>query len=233
MIHNISDKYGLLIHHISDTHGFHNEIKVDLNTDVVVHSGDATNHRESVFNFHELEKFLDWYSGVPIPIKIYVPGNHDSFIASHIKDSSRMFRDAGIELLNKESITLNNLKIYGDPMTPNYGGWYFMTDRSKIAKHWGLIPTDTDVLVTHGPPKGILDMGLHRNELEFCGDSALGKAIKKIPSIKLNCFGHIHNHKDIVNTGIRIIDEVYYSNAACVKDGDITGLRSNGNFFQF
>lgn len=56
-----------------------------------------------------------------------------------------------------------------------------------------MIPTDTNVLVTHGPPLGILDKTdgrYHAPENVGCWD--LAKRIRELPELKLHVFGHIH-----------------------------------------
>jgi hypothetical protein len=48
------------------------------------------------------------------------------------------------------------LTIYGSPMTPQYGNWVFQYRR--IRDVWrDTIPDGTDILLTHGPPRGHLD----------------------------------------------------------------------------
>ena len=107
--------------HISDTHGKHEQLKLVNNVDICIHSGDATNYRDLARNFHEFEAFVDWYANVPIPIKIYVAGNHDCALYSQRKDAERRLRDAGIEYLNYDSLTIGKEKIFGYPTTPRFG----------------------------------------------------------------------------------------------------------------
>lgn len=143
-------------------------------------------------------------------------------------------REKGLIYLNKESVNINGYNFYGDPITPSFGNWSFMCKRESIYKHWELIPKDTDVLITHGPPKGVLDLSYSReNKLEFCGDSALLKAINKIDSIKLSCFGHLHNCENIINNGILKREDKIFSNGSCVKDGSFDkGLINFGNLIE-
>lgn len=62
---------------------------------------------------------------------------------------------------------------------------------------WDLIPSDTEILVTHGPPKDILDMCVFPNgtDREGVGCEDLLSQIMRIPTIKLHVFGHIHEGK--------------------------------------
>ena len=233
MKHRISNNYGLKIHHISDTHAqqwFKMDIPTD--TDVLIHSGDATNYHDLARNNNEWLDFIEWYASLPIPIKIYVPGNHDSTCYHENKRVRKMCKDAGIEYLNKDTFSVYGLNFYGDPMTPTFGSWFFTSDRSKIGKHWDLIPEDTDVLITHGPRKGFLDLSTTGGGLNFCGDSSLGRRIDSLPNLKLHCHGHIHSSKDVINTGVREHNGVFYSNASAVKDGEFNkGIQFHGNTF--
>ncbi|HEX5152555.1 MAG TPA: metallophosphoesterase [Parafilimonas sp.] len=67
--------------------------------------------------------------------------------------------------------------------------WAFNRERGKtIAKHWKLIPPDTDILITHGPAFGVLD----KNRAGYhTGCEELVKTIKKIKP-KVHICGHIH-----------------------------------------
>jgi len=50
------------------------------------------------------------------------------------------------------------LKIWGSPITPWFEDLAFNRDLgSEIKNHWGLIPDDKDILITHGQPSSILD----------------------------------------------------------------------------
>jgi Icc-related predicted phosphoesterase len=111
-----------------------------------------------------------------------------------------------------------------------------MKARHNLYKVWDSIPDDTDILIVHGPPKGILDLSTDRqHNLEMCGCNSLRKRVEKM-NLKLMCFGHIHNSEGISNQGWARIGgkETIYSNAACVFDGRFDkGLTSYGNVFTF
>jgi len=178
--------------------------------------------------------FIDWFSGVDIPTKIYVAGNHDTSIEKGLIMGND-FTDNGITYLENESIVLDGIKIFGSPHTPQFGQWAFMKARHKLERVWGMaIDDDVDVIVTHGPPKGILDLAEDRNGcLEYCGDKSLLNRVKEVKP-KLVLFGHIHNARDIVNTGIRKLYglETIFSNATTVTDGKRGKLTSNGNVIE-
>jgi hypothetical protein len=99
---------------------------------------------------------------------------------------------------------------------------------------WEHIPTDTDVLIVHGPPKGVRDLSFDRHgQLEYCGDGSLMKAVMKIQP-KYMLFGHIHDMTAIYNQGVSTFTKIptVFSNATCVDDGKFElGLTSFGNKF--
>lgn len=221
------------IFHFSDTHGFHRNIEIP-ECDVIVFSGDESNYREVLYNENEFYDFLTWYGSIDRPHKIMIAGNHSTYISQYERVVRKVCKEANIHYLNKGSVIVEDVKFYGDPLTPTFGDWSFMCKRETINRHWDIIPEDIDVLITHGPPKGILDLSYNRNhELEFCGDGALGKRIKQIPSIKAVLFGHVHDCEGVYNHGLLLRDGVTYSNGTCVRDGRFDlGIVNNGNLIE-
>jgi Icc-related predicted phosphoesterase len=220
------------IWHISDTHTYHGLLKVPKNIDMVIFSGDATNPKNPYLNEDEMQNFIYWYSLLPIRYKIFVAGNHDTSIEKNFitKDD---FTLLGIIYLENDWVEIEDLKIWGSPITPTFGEWAFMKARNNTHKIWDNIPDDVDIAIIHGPPATILDLSYNRdNELEFCGDTALKKRLMKIQP-KLVCFGHIHNCENIINAGTRKLpdSETIYSNGSVVTDGKFGSLTSNGNIF--
>ena len=222
--------------HISDTHGYHemfpNERFKDI--DVVIHSGDCSNYKDSYRNEPEVRKFIAWYESIPVKHKIYVAGNHDTSIEKRMVTPGD-FAKAGIIYLENASTTIDGIKFWGSPHTPTFGDWAFMKKREKINLVWQNIPDDTDVLIVHGPPKGVRDLSFDRDgNLEMCGCSALMKRCYTLKdSLKLVAFGHIHNMDGVdTNQGISNYNRTstIFSNATCVYDGRFDlGLTSFGN----
>ena len=222
------------IWHVSDTHTFHNLLVVPKNIDIVVFSGDCSNPRESIENSKQVLEFLQWYGKLPIKHKIFVAGNHDVSIERKLIDDWAFIDNNIIHLWDQEA-NIEGLKIWGSPYTPSFGlGWAFNRDRSKIGQIWDTIPKDVDIIVTHGPPKGVLDLSYNRDgTLKFCGDKALKRVIRII-NPKLVCFGHIHNYDGITNQGYtKLADgDTIYSNASIVTDGKFGIINNNGNIFE-
>lgn len=176
--------------------------------DIGIHSGDATGRGWE----HEVKDFIAWYAAQDIEHKIYVPGNHDVELEKNFDEWRVWFEEAGIIILNDESVVLEGtsthdfdeykIKIHGSPITPNFGRWAFMRARGEqINKHWMMIPSDTDVLVTHGPPHGILDEVYGAwDDVEHVGCEMLWKRVEQIEP-KLHIFGHIHEGAGTLKLG--------------------------------
>ena len=222
------------IWHISDTHGFHHMLEIPSDIDMVIHSGDGSNFRDIYKNEVEFQDFIYWYSRVPIKYKIFIAGNHDSALEKNLFNVKKQMEDSDIIYLENSDVTIEGIKIWGSPHTPSFGDWSFMKDRAKLDKVWKHIPDDTDIVVTHGPPKGILDSSFDRNNnIERCGCNALKKRMLDIqPTLVL--FGHIHNCKDIINAGTLKLSayDTVFSNGSVVTDGKFGTLSSNGNIFE-
>jgi len=219
------------IWHISDTHSFHNLLTIPKDIDIVIHSGDASNYKDIYKNETEFKDFLYWYSRLPIKYKIFVAGNHDGVVENNLFDIKKQMKDENIIYLENSDVTINNIKIWGSPHTPTFGNWSFMKSRQKISRVWDDIPEDTDVIICHGPPKGVLDLTINRNnDIERCGCNAFKKRILQI-NPKLVLFGHIHNYKDITNSGTLKLatSNTIYSNGSVVTDREFGKLSSNGN----
>ena len=223
------------IWHISDSHGFHKQLRAPEGIDLVIHTGDCSNRMDPYQNEWEVKDFLMWYEQVDIPNKIYIPGNHDTSIERNLVKASD-FISRGIHLLNHDWVDINGIKIFGSPYTPTFGNWAFMKSRETINRVWEQIPEGMDIVGVHGPCKGILDLSYDRqNNLEFCGDSALRKHILNRIKPKYFLSGHIHNFEDIINTGFRYLPDygITFSNAAGVEDGRFDkGIVYNGNVFE-
>ena len=222
------------IWHISDTHTFHGLLTIPDGIDMVIHSGDATNPKEPYPNKVEMENFIFWFSKLPIKYKVFVAGNHDTSIEKKLI-SKLDFVSNGIIYLENDFKEIEGVKIWGSPITPTFGtGWAFNKNRAKTHEVWNKIPDGTDIVICHGPPKGVLDLSFNvQNELEFCGDSALKKKMISL-NPKLCLFGHIHNCEDIINAGTMklSITDTIFSNGSVVTDGKFGKLSSNGNIFE-
>lgn len=79
---------------------------------------------------------------------------------------------------------------FSSPWQPEFCAWAFNVKRDspEIREIWDRIPRDTDILLTHGPPHGILDV---TSSKENVGCRILRERLEKL-RVKLHIFGHIH-----------------------------------------
>jgi Icc-related predicted phosphoesterase len=171
----------------SDTHGLLPPDLILPPGEMLIHAGDAT----MMGRLDEVRAFAKWMRRQPHLHKLYVPGNHDfAFeLNSPNHDIALAFMaDAGVTVLIDSLVTIQGLRIYGMPWTPTFGRWAFMRDKSGMERACAQIPDRLDILITHGPPYGILD---RNGEGERCGSGALLERIKDTAP-RLNVHGHIH-----------------------------------------
>lgn len=171
---------------ISDTHLQHmNQAIIVPDGDVLVHAGDATfNGSES-----QIRAFAAWMKSLPHKHKLFVPGNHDLGFEDDLP-AALCCLDGRARTLIDEGITIDGVKFYGSPWQPEFMGWGFNLPRGrKLRAKWALIPDDTQVLITHGPPAGVLDL-VTSGEHVGCAD--LTQALSRLKQLRLHVFGHIH-----------------------------------------
>ena len=183
-----------------ETHELHREVEVP-DGDILICVGDFTMFSKSMSS---IEDFNEWLGEQPHRHKIIVPGNHEFFLESNPERRSLL---DNAELLIDESIEIGGMKIYGSPMMPLYGAAFGNSSPKDRERHWRRIPDDTDVLITHGPPFGVLD--LSPGQVERMGDPELRKRVRELPSLRLHAFGHVHG-----SHGIAEQDGVTFVNVA-------------------
>ncbi|KAK0937501.1 hypothetical protein LTR29_010939 [Friedmanniomyces endolithicus] len=101
-------------------------------------------------------------------------------------------RDAGIVFLDEgtHSFTLANgakLTVYASPNTPSKSDWGFSYDPDNGDHDWA-IDSAVDVVITHGPPHGVLD---YTHAKKRAGSPSLFAAVARARPW-MHCFGHIH-----------------------------------------
>ncbi|KAJ5534774.1 hypothetical protein N7527_001028 [Penicillium freii] len=197
---------------VSDTHGYTpSEVGFKLPAgDVLIHAGDLTNNG----SLKELRKTMDWICKADFEIKIIVGGNHDvtldpafyeehgqSFHGQHLEDSHHCLKlvmeSPSVVLLRHEPALIRLtradgpktvFKIFGSPYSQSQGNWAFGYESSDAAALWGQIPIDTDIVVTHTPPRSHCDQ---KPNGMFVGCVALHSALSLIRPHLAVC-GHVH-----------------------------------------
>lgn len=186
----------------SDTHGAHRALSPPA-VQIAICCGDEASSRDVAINANESRQFFEWYTGLDVPYKIFVPGNHSTaFERGMVKVPDN------IRPLVNESVVIDGcLKIYGSPYTPSFGqSWAYMRNRAKMHDIWQMIPDDTDILITHGPPAGVLDLAY---DVETRKPIPVGclSLYKRVLAVKpqVHAFGHIHQEDRLLNYGLRTI----------------------------
>ena len=192
---------------ISDTH--RQELDVILpEGDVLIHAGDY-----DVREFMGLVYLNEWFGELKHKFKhiIFIAGNHDFYLQKEDKDRIREIVSNAI-YLEDDSVVIEGIKFYGYPWTPMFMNWAFMADIDKLKERTDWIDSDTNVLISHGPPFGLLDQlepgGFH------VGDPALRNKVKEVAPQVFIC-GHIHESygrttdykTDYYN--VTLLDEMY------------------------
>ncbi|KAF2437968.1 Metallo-dependent phosphatase [Karstenula rhodostoma CBS 690.94] len=165
--HQPTLKHPLRIICLSDTH---NTTPPSPPGDILLHAGDLTQNG----TFAEIQATPAWLSALPHPHKFVIAGNHDLVLSRAFVAAAppRVFTTAPgttkddldwgevIYLENASaSVTVRGrkVKVWGAPWTPKYGNWAFQYPPGEDI--WqGKIPEDADILVTHGPARGHLDV---------------------------------------------------------------------------
>lgn len=174
---------------ISDLHGYYPKLE---GGDLLIVAGDLTARDEP----EEYIYFRNWLSEQNYKKKIVIAGNHDGNLQLDYMFGSTPFLEIA-EYLCDSGTEFEGLKIWGSPWTAQFPGINpkccaftvnFGCDTEYwLDDYWKLIPDDTDILITHSPPHGVLDKCLNGN----VGSKTLLEAIERIKP-KLHIFGHIH-----------------------------------------
>ena len=186
---------------LSDTHNCNEQIIVP-DGDILIHAGDAT----IMGTVQEVVLFNKWLANLPHAVKIFVAGNHDWLFETNNGYARNLLSDE-IIYLQDSFIEIENYKIYGSPWQPRFFDWAFNLTRGReLAEKWKLIPNDTDILITHCPPFGILDEVPQKYRIENAGCEELKKRVEEIRP-KAHIFGHIHcGYGTAENFGVKFVN---------------------------
>lgn len=206
---------------ISDTHEKHRKLEIP-ECDVLIHAGDVTTDfgKIAVNKKETFQDFIEWFDNQPAKHKLFIAGNHDFCLYYEEykirRDFERMIPDSITYLRDREKI-IDGVKFWGTPWQPNYCSYAFnITEDEKRAEFINQIPLDTNVLITHAPPYGILDKIWTPPEEEWerpkkrnVGCKAIKSRISELKDLKLHVFGHIHQ-----TSGLTKKSGIMYANAA-------------------
>jgi Icc-related predicted phosphoesterase len=168
-----------------------------------------------------------WFQSLPARYIVFSGGNHDYFLDDpgfRVEDPEAF----GAYYLQDDSVEIEGLKIYATPWVPHLANWAFHANEQTLKEKFALIPEDTDVLMSHGPPYGILDNANYPEERKLdqyfkpvdnskhVGANFLEEAILRVGPSLFVC-GHIHEHhgqamlEDTVCANVSLMDREYDS----------------------
>ena len=204
---------------LSDTHGFLPELDL-TGIDLVLHAGDMT--FENKYNYALQRKYFDrqfcpWVEKIEKICPIYFTwGNHEMFSEklpstyNHVTNY-HLLRDNFTTIEDKNG---KEYKIYGTAAQPIFmdWAWNFPDDEENLGHRYSFIPDDVDILLTHCPAYGVLDL---TKDGENVGSYMLSERIGQLKKLKLHVMGHIHNaygsfgFPDMITVNACICDEDY------------------------
>lgn len=224
--------------HISDTHMQHDTFQPLIpKGDILIHSGDFTSISfRRHFDKHDLDNSIahidSFFEKLPFKHKVFVAGNHEiSFSVKHRDYIVNNLKH--VTYLQDSGVLVEGINIYGSPWNPKR--WYshangFAKKWGHFEQYWDAIPSDTDILVTHTPPSGIMDLATKKFKVlnlfssdeglcqvctethprqEHWGCRRLRQTVFDRVKPFLHLFGHVHESNDI-----QTVNDVTFSNAA-------------------
>ena len=220
----------MVITFISDTHTKHRYCEDDLpGGDLLIHAGDIMN---SGYDENDIWEFLEWFNKrEQYKGHVFIAGNHDRYFENKPNETKNILReypyltylqDNSLFYVNED--TNDACSIYGSPHQPTFHNWAFNLPRNgeELQNKWNNIPKDIDILITHGPAWGHLDIVPYGYLSVGC--ELLRECVDVIKP-KIHVFGHVHSgygykfHKGTHFFNASVLDERYsYSNKPITID---------------
>lgn len=186
---------------VSDTHTFADHVTVP-DGDVLIHAGDGTIDGSPA----EIAAFGKWLDSQPHKYKVFIAGNHDWLFERNRQRAEYLTSWPNVIYLQDALTEIDGIRFYGAPWQPRFCDWAFNLDRGEaIKRKWDLIQP-CDVLITHGPPWGVLDYVQLGSEHIGCEE--LLKAVGRVRP-RVHVFGHIHG-----GYGEATIEGIHFVNAS-------------------
>lgn len=196
---------------VADTHRMHRRVSIP-GCDVLIHCGDFCTFRQE--DLQTLQDVDAWFDEVDASHVICVGGNHDFALQS----GAFLFQNA--EFLEDRVIEVAGLAVYGSPWCPDLSGFAYFASPEELIERWKRIPSDIDILVTHTPPHGILDLPTSGNV--HLGCPYLLQELNRVRP-RLHVFGHVHaSHGEVKNGTTQFIN-------AAVAGGQPYTVRHGGS----
>jgi len=215
---------------ISDTHAKHSLLTTkksirNSNAPIDLHGGNLLIHAgdfmSSGYGAHEAEQFFNWFDGIDVyDTKVFIAGNHDRIMQNDPEWAKGILTGyKTIDYLEDEEMGFydilddRSINIYGTPWQPEFCNWAFNLPRNgkELKEKWDAIPTNTDILVTHGPAFGKLDDVVGRRG-QHLGCELLAERIAVVKP-KIHVCGHIHS-----GYGYYFDGHTHYFNASILNE---------------
>eukprot|EP01065_Artemidia_motanka_P029565 TRINITY_DN35660_c0_g1_i1.p1 TRINITY_DN35660_c0_g1~~TRINITY_DN35660_c0_g1_i1.p1 ORF type:complete len:336 (+),score=75.96 TRINITY_DN35660_c0_g1_i1:60-1010(+) len=212
--------------HLSDTHNMFCDEVVDAlpAADILIHTGDFTDEGTPL-EFEHFNKVLE-YARERFEHRVVVYGNHDvchafrreeaekmkwktreQHIANYRRSCLAQSLPAATAVPTLQQVVIKGLRLFGVPWFPLHKG-HGGREEPEGLRTWAppgstgcidCVPEGTDVLLTHGPPHGVLD------EADHCGVHWGGvPGVRRILAErrpKLHLFGHVHESNGVKQVG--------------------------------
>jgi Icc-related predicted phosphoesterase len=186
---------------ISDVHCKQNKVTVP-ECDILISCGDYSFKGEK----HVVKDYHKWLNKQQAKHIVSINGNHELWVEQDFYAAKAIAVEQcpRVHFIQGELVEIEGLKIYGDAHTPYFFNWAWNAARDPVeASHtfkplikdiWDKIPNETQILVTHGPPMGILDTVIeqHTGRYIHVGCKDLLNKVDTLPNLKVHGFGHLH-----------------------------------------
>lgn len=198
---------------LSDLHGKWRSITSLPEGDVLVLAGDILSNysdfkqSDAVLQCQELPLFDEWIKQFNFKHKLVIAGNHDWMF--HLIPAKAL-KIENFTYLQDSAVIIDGVKFYGYPWVPEFCGWAFMHPRrgKKLKATIDIIDRNTNVLISHGPPHGILDSSPITNGPVGC--ELLRDKVLSLPELKACVFGHVHGGNGSVVINFTKFENVSY-----------------------
>lgn len=174
---------------ISDLHGFYPNLE---GGDLLIIAGDMTACDDTAGWL----RFYKWINNQKYKKVVFIAGNHDHALEGLIPGSSKPKSEMDFDYLCDSGTEFEGVKIWGSPWSLWFAGinkrcTAFTGSEEDLKSKWDLIPKDTNILITHSPPYGILD---ETDDGRHVGSWYLRCLVTSsyFQNLNLHAFGHIH-----------------------------------------
>lgn len=139
---------------LSDIHDRYDKLFSVPEGDILLIAGDLTFRGDQ----EELERCNEWLDQQEsFKHKIVIPGNHDLTFETKWDWACKQL-PAADAILNQNLYIADGLSIWGEPRQPWFYDWAYNVSRDRMKKDvWDQVPSNIDILLTHGPPWGVGD----------------------------------------------------------------------------